>query len=447
MTTFSESRRQTIHIAMVGFAFTLRWLSPWQAAALAAAALGFNAFVLPRAGGRSLYRPVDLARGASLGILFYPASVLLLIVALPDRLDLVAAAWAILGIGDGTATLVGRALNGRRLPWNIEKTWYGFAAFATAGGVAAVALACWTAPAITPRPTLAFLLVAPLVAALVAALVETAPVRLDDNLSVPFAAGVTLWTLTQASSDAWIANVPVLVERIGPALLVNGAMAAAAWATGGITVAGAVIGGVLGCTIYMGAGLTGWLMLLASFAAATVSSRLGWTRKALLGIQEEGGGRRGAGNAIANVLVAAGAAALATGMSDPALARLALVTALTAGASDTVASEIGKAWGRRTLLIVGLVPVKPGTPGAMSLEGTAAGLTAAFAMGALASALGLIPASAIIFVALASTAGALVESALGATFEAQGVLNNDWLNFINTATAAAVALLAWSLRA
>ena len=43
-------------------------------------------------------------------------------------------------------------------------------------------------------------------------------------------------------------------------------------------------------------------------------------------------------------------------------------------------------------------------------------------------------------VVVAATAGALVESALGATLEGPGILNNDMLNFINTAVAAAVAL-------
>jgi uncharacterized membrane protein len=35
----------------------------------------------------------------------------------------------------------------------------------------------------------------------------------------------------------------------------------------------------------------------------------------------------------------------------------------------------------------------------------------------------------------------LVESVLGATLEKPGILNNDVLNFINTAVAAAVVLL------
>ncbi len=444
MTTYSETRRQVVHVTMVVFAFLLRWLTSWEAALLALSALAFNAFVLPRAGGRHIYRPADLARGASIGILFYPAAVLMLVLALPRRLDLVAAAWAILAVGDGVATLAGRAAGGPRLPWNREKTWAGSAAFVLAGGAASIGLAWWTAPAIDPRPSAAFLVIAPLVATIAAALVETVPVRLDDNLSVPFAAGLVLWAASLVSPEAWAASVPVAWPRLPWAVLVNAAFAAGALRVGGVTPMGATVGALLGTAIYVGAGFSGWTLLLAAFALATVTARLGWTRKSVLGIAEERGGRRGPGNAIANVLVGAAAAllALATPMRD--VAWLAMVTALTAGASDTVASEIGKAWGRRTFLVVGFVPVRPGTSGAVSLEGTAAGVAAALAMALLAAAAGLIPYQAIGLVAIASTVGAFVESALGATLEPSGMLNNDWLNFLNTAVAAVVAVLAWS---
>jgi len=39
-----------------------------------------------------------------------------------------------------------------------------------------------------------------------------------------------------------------------------------------------------------------------------------------------------------------------------------------------------------------------------------------------------------------------VESALGATLEHRGVLNNDVLNFINTGVAVFVAVELWQLR-
>jgi uncharacterized protein (TIGR00297 family) len=116
------------------------------------------------------------------------------------------------------------------------------------------------------------------------------------------------------------------------------------------------------------------------------------------------------------------------------------VAALTAGGSDTVASEIGKAWGRSTFLVTTIGRVKPGTPGAMSLEGTAAGIVAALALAAVGVMLGLAPHGSIVPIAIAATAGSLVESALGATLEGPGILNNDMLNFINTAIAAAVAV-------
>ena len=76
----------------------------------------------------------------------------------------------------------------------------------------------------------------------------------------------------------------------------------------------------------------------------------------------------------------------------------------------------------------------------MSIEGTAAGLAGAAALGALAIALGLIPASALWPVVIGATVGSLTESLLGATFEPPGILNNDALNLINTGLAAYVAV-------
>ena len=50
-----------------------------------------------------------------------------------------------------------------------------------------------------------------------------------------------------------------------------------------------------------------------------------------------------------------------------------MVAALVTSASDTVASEVGKAWGRTTWLVDGFRRVTPGTSGAVSLEGTLGG--------------------------------------------------------------------------
>src|SRR5690349_4812970 len=106
----SERARQWVHIGSGSFALLLRVLTWWEAAALAVVALAFNVVALPRVGGRRLYRPADEARGFPIGIVLYPLAVLLLILVFPSRLDIVAAAWAVLALGDGAATLVGQRL-------------------------------------------------------------------------------------------------------------------------------------------------------------------------------------------------------------------------------------------------------------------------------------------------------------------------------------------------
>jgi uncharacterized protein (TIGR00297 family) len=296
-------------------------------------------------------------------------------------------------------------------------------------------------PAVTPMPPLAFAILAPLAAALAAALVETIPIRLDDNISVPATAGAVLCVSSWVDAGAVGAARDAVIAALPWAVGVNLLTAAAGYAARSVSLSGAIAGAFVGTIIFAGGGGGAWILLFATFLAASVSSRLGLKRKVLLGIAEERGGRRGAGNAIANCGVAAVAALVAIATPYESAALLALVAALTAGGSDTVASEIGKAWGRSTFLVTTLAGVKAGTPGAMSLEGTAAGLVAAFALAALASALDLIPGSATLLVVIGATAGALVESALAATLEGPGILNNDVLNFLNTAVAAAVALL------
>jgi uncharacterized protein (TIGR00297 family) len=427
-------------MAMGGFALLLRVLTWWQAALCALTAFLFNLLILPRLGGPSLSRPADTARGYPLGILIYPLSVLLLILALPRRLDLVAAAWGILAVGDGAATLVGRRSRGAPLPWNPEKTLAGTAAFIVFGTCAAVLLAWWTRPAIAPPPPLSFVFVAPLVAAVAAGLVESIPVRLDDNISVPLTAGFVLWGLALMTRDEWATAAPTVMASLLPAVLLNGPVAALGWWARTVSLNGAAAGGVIGIAVFACTGLGGWIVLFASFFLAAASSRMGLSRKALLGIAEEREGRRGPGNAIANCGLAVwmGVLAVATPYREAAL--LAFVAALAAGASDTVASEIGKAWGRRTLLVPTFVAVRPGTSGAISLEGTAAGLVAALALAAVGTSTGLIHVNVVWSVVVGAAVASLVESTLGATLEAPGIVNNHVLNFINTAVAAAIAV-------
>jgi len=426
----SENARQWVHIGSGAFALLLRFLTWPQAALLAGVALAMNALVLPRIGGRKLYRPDDVARGFPVGILLYPLSILILILVFRERLDLVAGAWGVLACGDGFATLIGHRVRSARLPWNHDKSVAGSVAFVVCGSLAAIALQSWTGNVLV--------IAAPLTAAIAAALVESIPVRLDDNISVPLTAGAVLWLATLVTARAW--DDPFVMANLPWAIGVNLVISWLGYRARTVSLSGWLGGAAIGIVIFAAGGAFAWTFLFLTFVIATVTSRLGLKRKTALGIAEEKGGRRGAGNAFANCGVAAIAAVMAVTTAYPAESLLAFAAALTAGGSDTVASEIGKAWGRSTFLITTLRRVPAGTPGAMSIQGTMAGLGAAVALAFVAQAGGLITFHMIVPIVIASTVGAAIESVLGATAEPAGILNNDMLNFINTAVAAVVAI-------
>jgi len=445
MAGFSEIARQLTHIFAGSFALLLRWTNWWQAALLAIAALLFNVLILP-VFGKTVFRPGDMDRLMRSGIVIYPLSVLALILCFPHRPDIVAVSWIILAVGDGLATMVGAHVRTAPLPWNRAKSVGGLLAFVIGASMAGVAIAWWTSPGMSAPPPYWFLVGAPITAALVAGFVETVPIGLNDNISVPFSAAFVMWTLTLVDKDTVLAMAPVVVNRLPAALVVNIVFGVLGWRARTVTVAGAVTGSAIGLVTWLGCGLPGWLMLFATFAVAAATTRLGHQRKTALGIAEERGGRRGPGNAIANTGVAAWAVGLSIGMPSPDVALFAAVAALATAASDTIASEIGKAYGKTTWLVTEMRMVPPGTSGAVSVEGTLAGAFGAALLAWIGAMLGLIPFAAISPIALAATLASFVEGWLAVTFEASGTLNNDALNFLNSLIGAALALLWWPFR-
>jgi len=438
--TPGELARKLVHIGVGGFALLLRYLSWPQAALMAIAAFLFNWQVLPRLGGRFLWRGEEQARGYPRGILVYPLSVLGLVLWFRGELWKVAAVWGLLAVGDGMASLLGLAAGGPRLPWNPRKGWVGLLAFVCFGTLAASALAAWTLrlPAtalVSPR-----ILVWSVPLAILAALVESIPTTLDDNFTVPLAGALALPLLVEAQ-PALLAAHPELALRILQGLAVNGAIAGLAFAARSIDVAGAVSAILIGTAITAGTGLQGLALMVGFFVIGSAVTKLGYRKKAERGIAQERGGARGWRNAWANGGIPAGLALLAGMAPDGAreLLVVAYAAAVATAAADTCSSEVGKAYGRRTFLITSLKPVAPGTEGAVSLEGTLAGLAGGALVGALGWGFGLLGPAAAALVAVAGLLGSLAESLLGTVAERRGWLDNNLLNAVNTGIGAACA--------
>ncbi|MEO8276531.1 MAG: DUF92 domain-containing protein [Thermoanaerobaculia bacterium] len=434
--TAGELGRKAVHMAVGAFAFAVRPLGAPLAAVAALVAIVFNALVLPRIGGRSLWREGEASRGFALGIVLYPVAVLLLVLIFARRLEVAAATWGILAFGDGMASIVGMTLGSRKLPWNPRKSWAGMFAFALFGGLAAAILLVWTAPG---TYSAGFAIAVAFATAIFAAGLESQPLGLDDNLGVPLVSGLLLFCLVLTQGHWDIVASPFFRERLGLGLAVNVALALAAFATRGVGVSGAIVGTLLGTTIWAFAGGPAFALLFAFFVLGTAATKLGYARKAAAGIAQEKGGRRGPGNALSKTSIPALAAIFAATTGRPTLFLLALAGAFATAAFDTVSSEVGKAFGRRTFLITTFRPVPRGTDGAVSLEGTLAGLAAGVALAGLGASLSLYPLVGILAVVFAALVATTLESVIGATLEKRGLLDNEAVNFLNSLAGALLA--------
>lgn len=227
-----------------------------------------------------------------------------------------------------------------------------------------------------------------------------------------------------------------LVRDVLPAVGVNLLLAGAAYAAGSVRRSGVIGGLLVGIPIALFTGWRGFLVLGGMFVIGTLLTRLGYARKHALGTAEEQRGARGASHALANAGVAALCAAGSWAAPHPLWA-VAMTGALATSAMDTAGSEIGPLWGKRTVSLRNFAPVPPGTEGAVSLEGTAAGLGVALALAVLGAVTGFISFGALAPVVLAAWGGNLYEGVLGS----RRLLPHTWLNATNTLVGALLAVL------
>jgi uncharacterized protein (TIGR00297 family) len=240
-------------------------------------------------------------------------------------------------------------------------------------------------------------------------------------------------------------------------LLIAGAAASVRWKK--LTPAAAIVGVVLGWLIYAGDGYRGLLLLALFFLTGTLATS--WKKKQKLLIKGSAAHQptRRTGQVIANAGVAGimGGLAILIPGHKPLFALL-LAASLASATADTLASELGMVYGRRTFNILTFKPDERGLDGVISLEGLLIGVIGATlislayilvphalpgAPDILAShsrsSTALANTHAALILIIAGTAGNLADSLLGALLERRGLLNNDGVNFLNTLIAAACA--------
>lgn len=421
----AETQRQLLHIAACSFALLLPFLSTAWAFALAAFAFIHNILLLPR------YAPHLFRAGERMthGISAYPLMVMVLILMFPDRLNMVGCVWGILSFGDGFSNLAGRKLPLAPLPWNPKKTWGGLIAFFVAGASAGWFFLWW----IGPVPSLLHLAFVATAAAAAAAMLESVALPWDDNITVTLTAAATAamcWPL-----DFALYSEPTSLSWRGMALAINLVFAAGALSARLVSVGGAAGGLVIGTLLLIHGGIDFYLLLLTFFTLCAIATRIGFHEKSLMGCAQDNKGRRGAKHALANCLVPV-LAALGYGLTEGADLWFALLYcgSVATAFSDTISSELGQLLGRSPFMPGTFHLTSPGTPGAISVEGTLCGMAAAALLAGLAALMQTIPLDAAPAVMIGAWIGFYAESYIAARWMEEGVeISNEWLNLLNTA--------------
>ena len=212
-----------------------------------------------------------------------------------------------------------------------------------------------------------------------------------------------------------------------------------------LTPAGLAHAWALGVMLWGSLGWRGWSTCVLYLICGSRVTKVKMAKKEAMGIAEGRGGMRGPENVWGSAFTAA-VCALGS-VAFPALSgylQVGFVASLATKLSDTCASEIGKAFGKTTYLITTLKLVPPGTEGAVSLEGTAAGALGSVVLTAYAAAIGLLgplpllPSLACIAAAFVATN---VESVIGAVAQDKYAwLTNELVNGIMTVVGAAVGI-------
>jgi len=196
-------------------------------------------------------------------------------------------------------------------------------------------------------------------------------------------------------------------------------------------------------TIVLG-GIVWVAILVAFFIIGGLATKYRFHDKQFRGVAEPNRGARGTGNVLGNTAVAIvaviGFAAMADGGVWDAVFLYAFAGSLATALSDTLSSEIGGLYDE-PMLITSFNQVSPGTDGAITLQGTLAGLGGSFLIGGLFVGLSTEPVIGGLVIALAGFVGMHVDSVLGAVVEGR-LVGNHMVNAAATFAGALVAMLA-----
>ncbi|ASJ14195.1 DUF92 domain-containing protein [Thermococcus radiotolerans] len=192
---------------------------------------------------------------------------------------------------------------------------------------------------------------------------------------------------------------------------------------------GAVAAALLGLSVIELGGVYPFAALLTFVVLGVLATKYKFREKAKLGAAQSRNGIRSWGNVLGNGLAALIFLAFEY-FSHMDVFWAASFAAIATANGDTLASELGKIFGKSPKLITTLRPAKPGTNGAVSWAGELFALAGALIMGLFALPVTAEKATMLLAVTLGGFIGVNLDSLIGATLENEGITDNNSTNFL-----------------
>lgn len=212
-----------------------------------------------------------------------------------------------------------------------------------------------------------------------------------------------------------------------------------------ITLVGSFVGSIIAYTLWFSFGYSGILLIFTFFILGTLSTMWGIKKKFSSGLSENITSKRDVYQVLANAGIPFLLCIYCTFFSTHHEAILLMIAgSFSSATADTVSSEMGNLYGKNFYNIITLKKDTKGLNGVVSVEGTLFGIAGSCILATLYS----ISTSwniQFLLVILAGTMGNFSDSILGATLERKEYLNNNQVNFINTAVGAATSCLLFLL--
>ncbi len=366
---------------------------------------------------KSLIPSIDEHHRKSWGIVWFPAVYAMLLLLVPEQQKwIVSFAFLIMAWGDGLAAITGTYW--AHSYYNItddKKSILGSVVFFII--TFSILLLLWLPfvqqffriDTVGFPPTVANLMYL-LVVSGILSLIEASAAKGSDNLFVPLAAGLFLLFITDTSYNDLRLNMQI-------ALLLSLAAGIASYYIRFLTMDGAAYTVLLAFFVF---GLGGWgwtLPILVFFIPSSILSKVRRKRNALIEERFDKTGVRDRGQVFANGYAAI-PLVIAFSLTGNQLFFLLFVSYIAAACADTWATETGTMRKGRTLHILTWKPVEQGVSGGVSLFGTLGSLAGATLV-TLAAYPWLDSVGYGLMVIAAGFSGAIADSILGATVQAQ----------------------------